>query len=55
MIVQVVAEQLNVRDRRGRHRWIGKVAREENERNVSNVIRISEVGQVSYLKRWVAT
>lgn len=54
MVVQVVTEQLNVRDRGRRYRRIGKMAREQDERDVSGIFCVSEVGQMSNLQRWIA-
>ena len=51
VIVKVVAEELDVRDRARRDERVRKVAREEHERHVADVLRVLQPGQVPDLER----
>ena len=51
MVVQVVAEELNVRDRGVCDERIGEVAREQNEGHVANVVTGIEVWDMPDLER----
>jgi hypothetical protein len=53
MIMKVIAEQLDVRDRSSRNVGVGEVAWEENKGNVAYVIRVSQTGDVSDFERRV--
>ena len=50
MVVQVVTEQLYVTDRGGGNIGVGEMAREENERNVSDVLGIHKTRNVTDFK-----
>ena len=54
MIMKVIAEQLDVRDRSGRNMGVGEVAGEEDKGHVANVIRVSETMDVSDFERRVS-
>ena len=51
VIMEVVAEELDVRDRARRDERVRKVAREEHERHVADVLRVLQPGQVPDLER----
>jgi len=51
--MEVIAEQLDVRDRSSRNVGVGEVAWEENEGHVTNVVRVSETRNMSDFERRV--
>lgn len=54
MIMQVVTEQLDVRDRSRGNGRIEEMAREEDESDVSDLIRLTETRDIANFKRWFA-
>lgn len=54
MIMQVITEQLNMRNRPTRHRSVGKVPREQHECDVSCVVCAPQVWEVADFERGVA-
>lgn len=54
VVVEVVAEQLDVRDRVIRHIRLRKVARKEHKSDISNVFGIPQPWHVSDLERRIA-
>lgn len=50
MIVEKIAEELDVRDGSSRNVGIGKVPREENKGHVADVIRVPETRDMSNLQ-----
>lgn len=54
MIVEVVAEELDVRDGGRCDGGVGEMAREKDEGDITNVFRIAETGKVAYLEGRVA-
>ena len=54
VVVQVVAEVLDVADRRGGDVGLGEVPGEEDEGDVADVVRLDEVGEVPQLEGRVA-
>ena len=55
MVVQIVTEKLDVRDRRRRHGCICKMTREEYESNVADLVAVSKAWHISNLKRRIST
>src|ERR1700733_849240 len=53
MIMEVMAEHLDVRDGPSRNIGVGEVARKENKGHVADIIRVSETRDVSYFERRV--
>jgi len=53
MIMEVIAEQLDVRDGPSRNIGVGEVARKENKGHVADIIRVSETRDVSDFERRV--
>lgn len=51
MVVQVIAEQLNMTDGGGSDIGGGKMAREEDKGDVANIFRIDETWKMTNLKR----
>ena len=51
--MEVIAEQLDVRDCSSRNVGVGEVAWEENEGHVTNVVRVSETRNMSDFERRV--
>ena len=54
MVVQVVAEQLDVRNRRGTHVWVLKVPREQHKRDETRIIGARQTGHLTDLERRLA-
>ena len=54
MIVEVVTEELDVRDCGGGDVWIGKVAREEDKGDIAYVVRVFQTRDLPNLKRRIA-
>lgn len=54
MVVEVVAEELDVRDRQRRNLRLREVAREEDEGDIADVFGVVEPLQVSDLERRLA-
>ena len=53
MVVEVVAEKLDVCNGRIRDDAIGEVAGEEDESDITDVFRVIQSWQMSDLERWV--
>ena len=51
--MQVIAEQLDMRDRSSRNIGVGEVAWEENKGHVTDVVRVSETRNMSDFERRV--
>lgn len=54
MVVQVVAEILDVTDGRICDCLIGEVAREQDESDIADVIGLCQTGEMTKLKGWVS-
>lgn len=52
--MQVVAEQLDVRNRRGTHVWVLKVPREQHKRDETRIVGARQTGHLTDLERRLA-